>query len=57
MTDKIQEILEKVRDHKMTAEEVSEQRISFAFGNAPKDDHSSREQVREAVTTGTVPIN
>ena len=54
MSDRINILIEKLREHKMTAQELSEQRISFVFGNSPKEDQSTKEEVREAVTTAKV---
>ena len=57
MTDKLAELVEKVRDYKMTPEEVAEQRVSFVYGNAPHKDNSTKEQVRDAVNSATRPTN
>ena len=40
--------LEKSRDKKVTEEELHEQRISFAFGNAPESRFITKESVRRA---------
>lgn len=55
MSDKVQALVDQLRDYKMSAEEIAEQRISFAYGNAPQDDKSTKDEVREAVTRATVP--
>lgn len=39
-------VLEATRDHKVTEEELHEQRISFAFGNALGSDLITKESVR-----------
>lgn len=57
MTDKLLPLIEKIRGYKMTAEEVAEQRVSFAYGNAPQKDNSTKEQVREAVNSATGPAS
>lgn len=57
MSTKILEAVDKLRDHKMTEDEVAEQRISFAYGNTSSDDNSTKEEVRAAVMTSTVPAN
>ena len=45
----LEALLKAARNHKMTPEELREQRISFAFGNAAIDDPTvTKEQVREA---------
>ncbi|WP_422375912.1 hypothetical protein [Roseibium sp.] len=50
MSDKLAALVDQVRDYKMTAEEFAEQRIAYAYGNAPLDDDSMKEQVRQALT-------
>lgn len=34
--DKILPLVERLRDYKMSAEEFAEQRVGFAYGNAPR---------------------
>jgi hypothetical protein len=42
------ELLRKSKDVPVTEEELHEQRISFAFGNAPANaDHITKESVRQ----------
>lgn len=55
MSERINMLVDRLRDHTMSAQEVAEQRISFAFGNAPKEDQSTIEQVRIAITTMMAP--
>ena len=55
MTDRLLPLVERVRNYKMSPDEVSEQRVSFAYGNASQKDNSTKEQVREAVTSATSP--
>ncbi len=57
MPDKLADLVEKIRDYKMTPEEFAEQRVSFAYGNAPQKDNSTKEQVREAVNSATRPAS
>jgi hypothetical protein len=46
---KLQEALKTARQRPVTDEELREQRISFAFGNAPADaDYITKESVRRA---------
>jgi len=40
-------LIERVRDHKMTDEEIFQQRLSFVYGQLPADSGLTREQVRE----------
>ena len=55
MTDEMEILLEKARNHKMTEEERTDQRVSYAYGNSPATDHSTKEDVRKAVTTSEAP--
>lgn len=57
MTDRLQALIDEIRDYKMTPDEVAEQRIAFAYGNAPSDDHSTKQQVREAINSVSAPEN
>jgi hypothetical protein len=41
-------VLEASRDKKVTEEELQEQRISFAFGNAPESELITKDSVRRA---------
>lgn len=56
MKDKLLPLVESIRGYKMTPQEVAEQRVGFAYGNAPHKDDSTKEQVREAVTSATAPV-
>lgn len=40
-------LMERVRDHKMTDDEIFEQRLSFVYGQLPAGSSLTREQVRE----------
>jgi hypothetical protein len=55
MEDRLSSLVDSIRDYRMTSEEVAEQRVGFAYGNAPHDSPSTREEVREAVNTSTAP--
>lgn len=57
MSDKLAELVESIRGYKMTPEEVSEQRVSFVYGNAPQRDNSTKEQVRQAVNSTSGPAD
>lgn len=48
MTDELKDALQKVQGYKMAAEERDAQRISFAYGNAPREDKGTKEAVRRA---------
>jgi hypothetical protein len=45
---KLVSALEASRDKEVTEEELHEQRISFAFGNAPESELITKESVRRA---------
>ena len=47
MDTKLQQLVEQARARVMTNEERDEQRVGFAFGNAPEDDRNTKESVRE----------
>lgn len=42
------ELLQQLRDHEVTEEELHEQRVSFAFGNAMNSDTITKDSVRRA---------
>lgn len=44
-------LLEQARNTKITDEQLQEQRISFAYGNAPDSDRITKESVRHASKT------
>jgi len=47
---KLEKLLDAARQRKMTAEEIEEQRVSFAYGNAPEESKSTMETMRLAST-------
>jgi len=50
MSKELKELLESVKDYKMTDEERFEQAVSFVYGNlAIEDSHISKEFIREIV--------
>lgn len=44
----LKRLLEKARETEVSEEELHEQRVSFAFGNAPESDQITRESVQYA---------
>ena len=48
MTEELRLALEALKGRKMTPQERDAQRISFAYGNAPKEDRGTKEAVRRA---------
>ncbi len=49
MTEELKAELERVKNRKMTPAEIEEQRISFVYGNAPKDDNGTKETVKKSL--------
>ncbi len=45
---KLLQLLEEAKKRTVTEDELREQRISFAFGNAPISEHITKETVRTA---------
>jgi len=50
MDQELEKLLEAARNHQMTPAEIEEQRISFAYGNAPEESKGSIETMRHAST-------
>ena len=48
MTEELRKALDALKGHKMTPAEMADQRISFAYGNAPTEDKGTKEAVRRA---------
>jgi hypothetical protein len=48
MTEELRKALDALKGHKMLPAELEAQRISFAYGNAPKEDKGTKEAVRLA---------
>jgi hypothetical protein len=46
--DELDKLLEEARQKPVTDEQLQEQRVSFAYGNAPVDSGITKESVREA---------
>ncbi len=49
--EELLELLKKSKDHVLTEDELSEQRVSFAFGNAMANEKITKESVRRASTS------
>lgn len=50
MTEELKKALESLKGKAMSAEEFEAQRESFVYGNAPKEDKGTKEDVRRALT-------
>jgi hypothetical protein len=50
MTKELREALDALKGQKMSAAEFEAQRESFVYGNAPKEDKGTKEDVRNALT-------
>ncbi len=46
VTPRLQQLLEEARSRELTEAELQEQRVSFAFGNAPNSELITKESVR-----------
>lgn len=55
MDHTLRDLVEALRDREMTPQEHQEQRVSFAFGNAPSEDQTTKEEVRSIVEGTTKP--
>lgn len=49
MSEQLRRELARVKGREMTPAEVEAQRVSFVYGNAPADDHGTRETVRRSL--------
>lgn len=49
MTEELRQELERLKNHKMSAAELDAQRVSFVYGNAPKEDKGTKESVRRSL--------
>lgn len=47
-SEKLENLLTKARSHDVSEEELREQRVSFAFGNAPESELITKDSVRYA---------
>jgi len=48
VTPELKQLLDEARNRDVSEEELHEQRISFAFGNAPQSDLITKDSVRRA---------
>lgn len=46
LSPELEKLLEESRAHEVTEDELKEQRVSFAFGNAPESELITKESVR-----------
>jgi hypothetical protein len=54
MDQKTKDMIEAARARVMTPEELERQRISFAYGNAPYDESTTKQTVRAALTESKI---
>lgn len=52
MKKDIYDLVEKGRAIQMSSEQLEEQRIGFAYGNAPDSDRNTRESIRNIAEAG-----
>lgn len=52
---RLAELLEEARQTGMTEEQLAEQRVSFAYGNAPEGSKITKDSVRLAATRIRIP--
>lgn len=49
MTEELKKELQRVKGREMLPAEIEAQRVSFVYGNAPSDDHGTKETVRRSL--------
>lgn len=49
MSEELIRVLEAIKGHKMSADEIAAQRLSFVFGNASDDDQGTKESLRRSL--------
>lgn len=49
MTEELKRELQRTRGRVMTPAEIEAQRVSFVYGNAPSDDHGTKETVKKSL--------
>lgn len=49
MMTELEKELQRIRGREMSPEEIEAQRVSFVYGNAPADDHGTKETVRKSL--------
>lgn len=47
----LERLLTAAREHELTDAEIQEQRVSFAYGNAPENSRITKESARSAATS------
>lgn len=50
MTEELKQALEKLQGKPMPAAEFEAQRLSFVYGNAPVEDHGTKEDIKRSLT-------
>lgn len=49
MSEELAKELKRVKGRGMTPAEIEAQRVSFVYGNAPADDHGTKETVKKSL--------
>lgn len=49
MTEDLKKELQRVKGREMSPAQIEAQRVSFVYGNAPSDDHGTKETVRRSL--------
>jgi hypothetical protein len=49
MTEDLEKELQRIKGREMSPAEVEAQRVSFVYGNAPADDHGTKQTVRKSL--------
>ena len=49
MSEELRKELDRLKDTKMTPDELEAQKISFVYGNAPKEDRGTKASVRRSL--------
>lgn len=49
MSEALAREFERVQNREMTPAEIEAQRVSFVYGNAPRDDRGTKETVRKSL--------
>ena len=50
MDKELEHLVAKARGRKMTPEELTSQKVAFAYGNAPQGDTNTKDSARKAIT-------
>lgn len=54
MNEELRKELDKQKGTKMSAKEMTAQRISFVYGNAPKEDKGTKASVKKSLETADI---